>query len=338
MLEGNGVVVFRTAHVDEAVGADQKFAAVFYFEAFSPQRFQGGLVYGDEAFFPGERQTLHPPLVVKRHLPRDRLVELLDGEEPAVAQRSIYIVIGKLDMVFDQRLVLWLARPGRYGHAAEVFGKVFHRAVDLRLVPVRLYDSRLEVVGDYDFRDSTDVAQTTFCGIQEVIHLLRGDGHRKAVVRRRKCGHKDLTLHFLAGLNVHIGHRVPGEVHEQVLATLPIRRQHEGWLLCLCILIDMITELSVTVPVRIPCPVLAPEKIHRHVFPLQFRCDIWETLLEVLEPPVAVRRTAARQHTLNLWLFHGQKCRYGYPAGLCQSDVFVDRTLVQVQFTAYRPV
>lgn len=113
---------------------------------------------------------------------------------------------------------------------------------------------------DDNFRDSTDVAQTTFCGIQEVIHLLRGDGHRKAVVRRRKCDHKDLTLHFLAGINVHIGHRVPGEVHEQVLVTIPIRRQHEGWLLCLCILIDMIIELSVTVPVRIPCPVLASER------------------------------------------------------------------------------
>ena len=109
VLEGNGVVVFRTAHVDEAVGADQKFAAVFYFEAFSPQRFQGGLIYGDEAFFPGERQTLHPPLVVKRHLLRYRLVELLNGKEPAVAQRSIYIVIGKLDMILDQRLVISVA-------------------------------------------------------------------------------------------------------------------------------------------------------------------------------------------------------------------------------------
>lgn len=265
VLEGNGVVVFRTAHVDEAVGADQKLAAVFYFEAFSPQRLQCGLVYGDEAFFPGERQALHPPLVVKRHLLRHRLVEFLDGEEPAVAQRGVYIVIGKLDMILDQRLVLWLARPGGYCHAAEVLGEVLHRAVDLRLVPVRLHDSRLEVVRDYDFRDPADVAQTTFCGMQEVIHLLRRDGHRKAVVRRRKCGHKDLAPHFLAGLNVHIGHRVPGEVHEQVLAALPVRRQHEGWLLGLRILIDMITELRVAVPVRIPRPVLAPEKIHRHV-------------------------------------------------------------------------
>lgn len=166
---------------------------------------------------------------------------------------------------------------------------------------------------DDNFRDSTDVAQTTFCGIEEVIHLLRGDGHRKAVVRRRKCGHKDLTLHFLTGLNVHIGHRVPSEVHEQVLATIPIRRQHEGWLLCLCILIDMITELSLTIPLWISYPVLAPEKIHCHVFPLQFRCDIWETLLEVLEPPAAVRRTATRQHTLNLWLFHGRSAGMGIP-------------------------
>ena len=49
------------------------------------------------------------------------------------------------------------------------------------------------------------------------------------------------------------------------------------------------------------------------MFPLQFRCDIWETLLEVLEPPAAVRRTAARQHTLNLWLFHGRSAGMGIP-------------------------
>lgn len=36
--------------------------------------------------------------------------------------------------------------------------------------------------------------------------------------------------------------------------------------------------------------------------------------------------------------FHGQKYLYGYHTRLSQSDVLVDRTLIQVQFTAYRPV
>lgn len=44
------------------------------------------------------------------------------------------------------------------------------------------------------------------------------------------------------------------------------------------------------------------------------------------------------EHSFDLWLLHRKKFWDGDAAGLRQCDVLVARTLVQVQFPAYRPV
>ena len=100
----------------------------------------------------------------------------------------------------------------------------------------------------------------------------------------------------------------------------------------------MVTKLRVTIPIRIVCAILAPKQEHRHVLSFQFGRNVWKSFLEVLEPTVAVGRITTRQHPFNLRLFHRKKHRDGDAAGLRQCDVFVDCTLVQVQFPAYRPV
>ena len=286
----------------------------------------------------GRTRALHPPLVVEPHLLGDGSVEFVDGKELSVAQGRVYIVIGQFDVVLDKGLVLRLARPGRYGHAAEVFCEVLHRAVDLRLVPVRFHYGRLQVIRHDDLRDAADVPQAALQGVQEVVHLLRRDRHRKAVVGRRKRRHEHLALHFLSGIEVRVGHRIAGKVHEQVLPVFPVWGKHERRLLGLRILIDMVAELRVSVPVRPLHPVFPPEQIHRHVLPLQFRRDVRKTLLEILEAVVAVCGIASCQHPLDLRLLHRQEYRDGDAAGLRQRDIFVDRTLVQVQFPAYRTV
>lgn len=272
---------------------------------------------------------------MKHHLFGDSPVELIDGEELAVAQRSVYVVVGELDMVLNQGLVFRLARPGRYGHATEVFDEVLHRTVDLRLVPVSLYDGGFEVVCHDDLRNASDVSQAALYGIQEVVHLLGPNGHCKSVIGCGKRRHEDLALHVFPRIKVDEGHRVPGKVHEQVLSAFPVRRQHEGRFLGLRILVDMKAELRIPISVRLLRPVLAPEQIHRHVLPLQLRRNVWKTFLEVLEPVVAVCRIAAGQHPFDLRLFHRQQRREGDTAGLRQCDILVDRTLVQVQFPAY---
>ena len=92
------------------------------------------------------------------------------------------------------------------------------------------------------------------------------------------------------------------------------------------------------VSVRLLHPVFAPEQVHRHVLPFQFRSDVRKAFLEILEAVVAVCGIASRQNPLDLRLLHRQKHRDGDAAGLRQRDALVDRTLVQVQFPAYRPV
>lgn len=74
------------------------------------------------------------------------------------------------------------------------------------------------------------------------------------------------------------------------------------------------------------------------MLPFQFGCDVWKTLLELLEPVVTVSRITAGQSPFYLRFFHSEKHRDGDATGFRQIDVFVDCTLVQVQFSAYRPV
>lgn len=86
-------------------------------------------------------------------------------------------------------------------------------------------------VTDYDLRNASDVPKTVFQRIQEVIHSLRYDGHRKAIVRCVERLHKDLILHPLAGLEFDLRHRVSGKDDEKVLFTLVVRRYHKGRIL-----------------------------------------------------------------------------------------------------------
>ena len=334
----DGVVALLATQIDEAVGVDLQLAAVLDLEALCPQGLQGGLVDGDEAFLAGEGQALHAPLVVEPHLRGYGLVELVKREELSVAQRGVHIVIGELDVVLDQCLVLRLARPGGYGHAAEVLGEVLERPVDLRRVAVGLHDRRLEIVRHDDLRDAADVPEAAFQGVEEVVDFLGMDRHCEAVVRRGQRGHEDLAPHLLPRVEVDVGERVSGEVHEQVLSALAVVGKNEGGLLRLRELVDMEAELRVAVAVGVLPTVFPPQQVHRHMLPLQLRYDVWQPLLESLEAVVAVGRVTVCQHALYLGLLHRQQRRDGDAAGLGHFDIFVDRALVDAQFPAYLPV
>lgn len=272
------------------------------------------------------------------HLRGYRTVELVKREELSVAQRGVHIVIGELDVVLDQCLVLRLSRPGGYGDTAEVFGEVLKRPVDLRRVAVGLYDRRLEVVRHDDFRDAADMPEAAFQGVEEVVDFLGEDRHREAVVGSGERGHEDLALHLLPRLRVNVGERVAGEVHEQVLPALAVVGKHEGGLLRLRELVDMEAELRVAVAVGVLPSVFPPQQVHRHMFPVQLRYDVGQPSLEVLEAVVAVGGVPLCQHALYLGLLHRQQRRDGDAAGLGRFDIFVDGALVEARFPAYLPV
>ena len=61
---------------------------------------------------------------MEHHLLRNSRIKFLDGEELTVTEWGVYVMIGKFDVVFNQSFVFGFARPGRYGHAPEVFSKV----------------------------------------------------------------------------------------------------------------------------------------------------------------------------------------------------------------------
>ena len=103
------VIVLCASHIDEAVLIDQQLASVLDFEAFSPERLQGRLVNGYEALLAGERQALHPTLVMEYHLLRNGRIKFINREELTVAERGVYVLVCKFDVVFNQSLVLRLA-------------------------------------------------------------------------------------------------------------------------------------------------------------------------------------------------------------------------------------
>lgn len=96
------VIVLGASHIDEAVRVYQQLTAVLDFKAFSPKLLQSWFINGYEALLTGERQALHPPLIMEHHLLRNSRIKFLDGEELTVTEWGVYVMIGKLDVVFNQ--------------------------------------------------------------------------------------------------------------------------------------------------------------------------------------------------------------------------------------------
>ncbi len=64
----------------------------------------------------------------------DLFVELAQREEGHVAQGIVDALVGKVDSILHQRLVLWGISTGGVCHTVVVPGKVLETAVDIRLI------------------------------------------------------------------------------------------------------------------------------------------------------------------------------------------------------------
>ena len=104
-----GVIVLRAPHIDEAVVVYEQFTTIFDLEAFCPQRLQGRFVNGYEPLLAGKRQALHPPLVMEHHLLSNGCVKFFNGEELTVTEWSVYVMVGKFNVVFNQSFVFRFA-------------------------------------------------------------------------------------------------------------------------------------------------------------------------------------------------------------------------------------
>ncbi len=156
------------------------------------------------------------------HLLCDGLVEGRELEELLVTQAGIDAGVDELYLVLHQRLVLWLAGPGRNDCSLVGVGKVLHGPVDVGLVAAGFGDGCLQVIGHQHLRHATELVQAAAQGIEEVGDALAPDSHGKAVVRVRQAGGEYLARYHLPGGGIGVGEFFSGKVDKKLFCRLVV--------------------------------------------------------------------------------------------------------------------
>ena len=152
------------------------------------------------------RQLVERPLVQPHQKLADGLVQLGERKEAPMAQPCKDPPFHHLDTHLDLGLVAGPSHPRRHHRHPVVHRQVLVRRVQLRLVPARPADSRLQVVRHHHLRQASREFKRPH---------VRLDPVRKPLAPHR---HEDLRLAHFAAEGVPHRHRHPAIVHEQLLA------------------------------------------------------------------------------------------------------------------------
>ena len=121
-------------------------------------------------------------------------IDFIDSLKALVAKPhhdpALHHLNGRLHLGF----VLRTARSGRQDRAAIVTRKVLHRGAHLGLIPVRLADHGLGVVGHDQLRHAAKEVQRFCSGPKPIGHRLSGCSVGKGVARCAQSGHIDMRL------------------------------------------------------------------------------------------------------------------------------------------------
>ena len=162
-------------------------------------------------------------------------------------------------------------RPGRDDGAPVMGSQVLVDAVEQRLVAMRLHHCALQVVRDKDPRTAAQVFEAVHVRRHPLLQLLRGQ--RLGVREAGGAEHADEELPGILGAGLGVDHRdrLPGEVEEQLVASVVLVAKHHVEVTCpLPVVMD---ELGVLVPLRVALLVLHPEKLERDRGPAELTVD-----------------------------------------------------------------
>ena len=143
---GDRVVV--AVDVDMVVEADPAQAPLGIFVGGRRQRLERRMVELEEQIAAAHPQAAHRPGIEVDDQRGDRLVELGQREEAAVAQARQDPALDDEHGHLDLGFVAWLAHPGRQDRRAVMRRHVEIGPVQPRLVPVGTIDADLRVVRD----------------------------------------------------------------------------------------------------------------------------------------------------------------------------------------------
>ena len=213
----------------------------------------------------------------------DRRVQFVDAVERAIAQFGVHPLIHQAHGLLDQSFVLGLAAAGGQHHHAVVTGERRVRAVQIRLIGVRLGHRRLQAVRYDRRRYPTDIVQGARAGSNQVFLLLRLDYLKIAELAGPQHRHEGLHLSPAAAVPLADRQFLAGKVHKQLVADLVLDMHRH--LVAVTPHLKVIAELRVAITVRLLLTVLLPDLVDRHPDPLQFPCT-------ALKP--SAQRTVAR--------------------------------------------
>ena len=200
------------------VEADPAQAPLGIFVGARRQRLERRAVELEEQVAAADAQAAHRPRIEVGDQPGDRLVELGQREEAAMAQAGQDPALDHEHRHLDLGLVARLAHPGRQDRRAVVRRHVEVGPVQPRLVPVGPIDADLRVVGHELARHAAHEGQRTRMGADPVRQRLRPGRLGVGVAGRAHRGDEHLRLTQLAGPPVDDLDRLPGIVDEQPLA------------------------------------------------------------------------------------------------------------------------
>ena len=197
-------------------------------------------------------------------------IQLIDAVEGAVAQLGVHPLIHQAHGLLDQSFVLGLAAAGGQHHHAVVTGERRVRAVQIRLIGVRLGHRRLQAVRYDPRRHPTDIVQGAHAGSNQVFLLLRLDCLKIAEMTGSQHRHEGLHLPTDGAVRLADRQFLAGKVHKQLVADFVLDMHRH--LVAVTPHLKVVAELRVAVPVRLFLTVLLPELLDRHPDPLQFPC------------------------------------------------------------------
>ena len=214
----NAVVVFFEAGVIVGRDADTK-SDTRYFKPFGGQRLCIGPVEFIKALSACfSAIVFHGAVVKKVELFSDGIIDLVDGEELAVAETGKDKTLDMKYIAFRNSLVLGLSYASRqYGHAVMI-GHFLIKRVCNRIISVRLLHAALQVVGDKSVRGNTEIGKTPDMGLHKIRDLLGTGGFRIGVAAGTPGTDKELKRDDFSGGPFDIFNAIAGVINEQLVA------------------------------------------------------------------------------------------------------------------------
>ncbi len=264
--------VVMAVHLDVVVGRDPAAPPFGVGVGLRRQRQQRRPVDRLEELAAAGAELAHQPGVqVAQHLP-DRLVQLAERQEAAVAQPRQDEPLDDQHRDLDLRLVARPAHPGRQDGGAVMGGHLLVGAVDAGLVAAGCGHAGAQVVADQQLRRAAEEGERVDVGADPVRQPLAPAGLGVGVVRRAEHGDEHMRPPFLAGRPVEHRHGVAGVVDEQLLAGdmgLAHRRADAAPPR------DVeVAEPAVAVAVRMLGAVFLPEQQQRHAAATQLGMNV----------------------------------------------------------------